>query len=610
MWLSQLHCTFPASPVLQLQAKEGLDSAAALPVALWAKVLQIVPQQQRPSQCPLVCRIYAVAAAQATVHLVLELKNPDEDAVQALQRWLALHEGQLRTINIRAQRPDPQAMPQLQLPLDKLAQLQILQLKGFKLQLLGDKGSHCSSPVAENRESSTDGGSSSHAATLSSLQHLELKEIELATISSLLQITNAPQLRSLIMTDIALTQPSFRSGRWNEGSVAAMQEVADAMPGLLQQLPKLSVLKLPYFPLTDAVVQQAGPLQGLQWISLAHTEWQPLCNLQVLPSSITRIELQGDCRSCSLPAELTQLSGLLQLELESCAVHPRVLSCCTQLRVLHMMDNCRLLPGVEGDEQATEGTAALLDALLQLTQLQDLKLQLFAWDILSTPPQCFAALTASSQLTQLEVTRDHDTNLPMGAIQHMFPAGRQMQSLQRLGIDSIASIDRSWCITKADLRRISQCCPQLQWLDICGSVQPGADLSVLLELPDSCTSLLVGGAAFDDAAVPAVLLLTQLKHLSWSWSNGFTDAGLEQLVGLDLDSFYLLNCDLSKELHPDESEDEPVELRSRPVRVSAGHASCWQCEKWHVVTGYCSDLSLQVVLVYLTCEVTQQHALA
>jgi hypothetical protein len=217
----------------------------------------------------------------------------------------------------------------------------------------------------------------------------------------------------------------------------------------------------------------------------------------------------------------------------------------------------------------------LLDALQQLTQLQDLKLQLSTWDIVSIAPQHFAALTASSHLTQLFLKRDHEKDLPRSAIQHMFPAGRQMQSLQHLSINTVAGMDFEWCLTKADLRRISQCCPQLQWLDICGSVQPSANLSVLLQLPASCTLLLVGGAAFDDAAVPMVLLLTQLKHLSWSWSDGFADAGLEQLVGLDLDSFHLLNCGLSKERHPHQIEDDPVELQSSPKRVSAGHASCW-----------------------------------
>jgi hypothetical protein len=97
-------------------------------------------------------------------------------------------------------------------------------------------------------------------------------------------------------------------------------------------------------------MQQAGALQGLQSISLKDTGDLPLISLQLLPSSITRIELQR----CRLPPELTQLSGLLQLELEGCAVPPRVLSNFTQLRALHMMKYCTLLPGVAGDEQATE----------------------------------------------------------------------------------------------------------------------------------------------------------------------------------------------------------------------------------------------------------------
>jgi hypothetical protein len=62
----------------------------------------------------------------------------------------------------------------------------------------------------------------------------------------------------------------------------------------------------------------------------------------------------------------------------------------------------------------------------------------------------------------------------------------------------------------------------------------GADLSGLLELPQSLDSICVGGNAFGDAAAPVLAQLTQLNSLSLGYSPGFTDAGLEQLTNLDL----------------------------------------------------------------------------
>lgn len=83
--------------------------------------------------------------------------------------------------------------------------------------------------------------------------------------------------------------------------------------------------------------------------------------------------------------------------------------------------------------------------------------------------------------------------------------------------------------------------------DIRNTVQPGADLSALLQLPDSCTSLVVGGAAFSDAAAVTVAQLTQLKDLRWCYSEQLTDTGLEQLTALDLWFLYVHNCNPSRD---------------------------------------------------------------
>jgi hypothetical protein len=62
-----------ASHFILLQDPGG-SNLAALPTTLLAEVLQHVPQQQRLTQCALVCTAWAPAAAQATVHVECGVK--------------------------------------------------------------------------------------------------------------------------------------------------------------------------------------------------------------------------------------------------------------------------------------------------------------------------------------------------------------------------------------------------------------------------------------------------------------------------------------------------------------------------------------------------------
>jgi hypothetical protein len=113
---------------------------------LLAEVLQHVPQQQRLSQCALVNTSWAPAAAQATVHVAGMVKPA---AVEGLQSWLSAHAGQVLSIKLRGSRHQA-----LQLPLDKLTQLQHLQLNGFRLQLPGEERRPACSPAADSSDSS------------------------------------------------------------------------------------------------------------------------------------------------------------------------------------------------------------------------------------------------------------------------------------------------------------------------------------------------------------------------------------------------------------------------------------------------------------------------
>jgi hypothetical protein len=78
----------------------------------------------------------------------------------------------------------------------------------------------------------------------------------------------------------------------------------------------------------------------------------------------------------------------------------------------------------------------------------------------------------------------------------------------------------AWCLDAEDLGRLLLACPALCSLALCHVLQPG-DLSCpLLDLPASCTRLIVSGKAFNNSAAAAVLCrLTQLQRLTWDDST-------------------------------------------------------------------------------------------
>ena len=467
-----------------LQGSPSASPATALPEALTAQILQHVPQQQRLQQCALACKAWASAAALATSHIEQKFK-PGQD-ISAFESWLQQHAGQLESLQLSNEIWGEKHA--LQLPWAKLAKLQRLQLQGFNLMLPGDEDSNTSTPSAcagASSSSNCEEGTPPAPLLLPSMQHLQLSSVQLNSVSSLLQLAVGPGLTSLKTHDIRIAE--FGSGyvSYSEGSA---QQVAAAISGLLQQLPRLTVLELPHIPMSAAAVQQLGCMQGLQEVFIEHVDHMPACDLQHLPSSITQLQFHGNVYGAGsglrLPPQLQHLTRLLQLYLQDCVVQPAVLGSLTSLQVLHLQ-YCPL-PSLNNDDEGydTEGTAALLDVLSKMTCLQDLCLSLTGVDTVSTAPQRFAALTASTQLTRLELGPDDYTPLPKGAVQYMFPAGRQLPCLQVLNISPIIDwrtdfgTGDEWCIDGADIYSIANCCTGLQELSIGNSVKPGAEAFV------------------------------------------------------------------------------------------------------------------------------------
>lgn len=221
-------------------------------------------------------------------------------------------------------------------------------------------------------------GSGCGAALLPSLQHLEVSFSELNNIKCLLELTQAPQLTGLMIMEITVLDAGFGGGNSaHNNTAAAVQQVAEAMPRLLQQLPRLTVLDIPGLPITDAVAKQLGRMQGLRQISVSKVEHVRALDLQLLPSSITQLQLLGDTMNEGDPSmlpQMSQLTALLQLDLIWCAVPAVAIGTVPQLHKLSM-EHCHLLPGNAFGGVDTVGTKALLAALAKLTALQQLALK-------------------------------------------------------------------------------------------------------------------------------------------------------------------------------------------------------------------------------------------
>jgi hypothetical protein len=474
----------------------------------------------------LACKAWASAATLATVHVELKLQAEAKgQAIPVIEIWLQHHAGQIESLQLTLTSPsmgdmvyDPQltysdrtAQHGLQLPWAKLSKLQRLQLEGFKLTLPGEgdsqgatsgagAGAAASSSSSRGNSSSGEGIHTPAPLLLPSLQHLELSKVQLVSSSSLLQLARAPGLTSLNISDISFLRLQYCShvGQDFYNKEPAIQQLAAAIAVLLQQLPRLAVLELPRMPMSAAAMQQLGAMQGLQEVRLGRVVHMPMCELQHLPSSITQLQFDSSkggrhSDEPSLLPELQQLAGLLRLELCDCAVPPTVLGAFTRLQALKL-SCCTLLPApapvaaapgpiIDDEDRVyeTEGTAALLDALSKMTCMQDLSLSLEGLDTVSTAPQRFEALTASTQLTRLAVSAFDSIPIATGAARYMFPEGRQLPLLEELTIaPSITGLgsDR-WCLDGADIHSIATCCTGLRKLNITYNLPPGAPDSSL-----------------------------------------------------------------------------------------------------------------------------------
>jgi hypothetical protein len=205
-----------------------VPSISDLPLALTARVLSHVPQQQRLTQCALVCRDWAAAATRGTVHV--QITRLKAGAVAAFKRWLRQHARQLLTLKLLT----PWVGCRLSLrSVGHFQQLQRLELECLDLTNEPRKASSLGQQLSDAATGVSTGNCGvSRASLLPSLQHLELLDVRFDSIDSLLQITAAPQLTSLSLGNSFACRDSFVYTK----DAANTERLAAAVAAMLQRL--------------------------------------------------------------------------------------------------------------------------------------------------------------------------------------------------------------------------------------------------------------------------------------------------------------------------------------------------------------------------------------
>jgi hypothetical protein len=403
----------------------------------------------------------------------------------SFEPWLEQHAGQLVSLRVVDNGWDPSMKTDFHLPLFKLQQLSRLDLQGLQVDSsLADSSSYTGA-----------------APLLAKLQELSLYDCTLSC-STLLQ-----QSQLAGVTQFKYAHPSD----------------LEAVKHLLQGLPNLECLSLHIS--VNADVMQVLPAHSLTALTFwtrrgeAGTLSNPLVGLTDSASRLVNL------RELTLAAEL----------------NPVALASMTLLTKLDL-EFCDPASGVDGPSDFPEAVRGMRQ-LQHLEAMNDLRVLLSAAE-----PRACAALTAPAQLTCLSISDWQAQPLPATALQHMFPAGKQLPRLQHLVFDCHSDGLHGGRITAAELSSLVRACPGLTYLGLACVLAPDADLSALLKLPQQCQHLKVGGQAFGDNAAGVVAQLTQLTQLEWCRS-GLTAAGLAQLTALHaLDTLYLTHNNLSSHL--------------------------------------------------------------
>jgi hypothetical protein len=362
-------------------------------------------------------------------------------------------------------------------------------------------------------------------------------------------------------------------------------------------LQQLTLLQLDVWTMVNQLPEGApGVFSGLQQLQELTLKWDDCTSLDMLQGvtpSLTKLKLieltSPECFSISSVPALAGFSVLQHLEVllssrsngKDCGFVsslPQV----AQLRVL-------CFEGSLGGDTVHE----LLNVLPRMTNLVHLDVvsaERWADRYFRIEPQpasdvtrYTALLPASPQLTHFAFTSYVARMLPVGCGSHVFATRLHLPNFRVLCLGPAAVLDddcqnvldrgcsysgpwrylyyNGWdreerefedqpaCFGPGDVERLVCCCPALERLWLPGLVQPGVDVSALLQLT-ALTGLLVGGDVWNDNVSVSVLAgMTGLRQLELCDAPGLSDQGLLALAALtNLTELRALHCGLTTSL--------------------------------------------------------------
>lgn len=447
------------------------------------------------------------------------------ESVPPLEEWLVKHGSQLKTLQLKKggdAASSAAALP-IQLPWADLSGLRKLNLKGVQLPAVAAE--------LASRTLSTNSSSTGVTPILPQLRQLKVLSCSLVSLDCLVQLAGSSGLTSLLLSANTLSA--------GQGKTSSLQP-------LLLQLPNVKHLQLTLRCSAD--VSTLGSMQQLRHVNLKLKDGPFGSCFSDLPSSLKslvltdarrdRVRNASGSRKPTLPPQLPQLTNLQHLVLKECRILPEVVGSLAALTCLHL-EACILLPRNAQGVVVQANITSFLGAMQHLTQLKSLGLinialcteAMLVDDADGALLAQFSALTASSTLARLAVGSNHAMPLPQHALRHMFPAGRQLPLLTELFLwgeeQEVAFV---W---NDDLPFVFTACRALQGLELVNVINTNDScIDSLLQLPQSCSRLAVGGRAFDDQSAATLAALTQLTCLLWRFSPELTNEGLEALTAL------------------------------------------------------------------------------
>jgi hypothetical protein len=565
-----------------------------VPPELVPEILSRLALKDRLGMCALVSRAWRAAAVTGTEELVVSFPaaaTADSNGKQTSTRrccnqrlaglaaFLVRHGGALNSLTVTAEQSA--GCLRLALPWQCLRNLRSLNVS--QLELVTYSNSSC----AKDRSASSTAGTGIIMAALPA-SHAGNTASELAQLTCLtsLQLEQCvcrgwrSSLSNQLMALKRLQQLSLRlvaevpAGHLIAAAASAAGKQNEDRTSLAAAVSQLTALQRLHLELEAAGVQTwqvvgslkfLTQLQELELICL-ETAGDAVCPAGAnicwsdLPSMLTSLTLnsatdagwQLSCSSSgssSSSASQCHMTALQKLVLVSHQLQPACLASLPQLAHLSITANV-LKP------KGSTGLQTLLSVIKEQHQLQVLELNCPA-DV-AVPPaevELFAALTAS--WGSLEVLCVSLIDLPDGALEVMFPAGRQFPKLRKLWLGSDGQSDSSTCeeddepllllpLEPWEVQMVLKCCPVLEHLYF----QPcslDCDLFDEHQQHPSCSptwagvagqmtgirSLGVSGPGVDDQFTMQLLMqLTGLQDLRVSRSQNLTNSELESLTCL------------------------------------------------------------------------------